>query len=412
MTPTITGLDLLALVLLGHIWAVVVALAIHANNADPDPESGARWAGRRFSLGMRLYAGTLLLATVVVWLPFAVGGYPFWPEAADSGTARGAFFATALGGIAIGGGFYLLAGGVVAAVTSYRLRQEGPTAIGGVDDGLITVSGTVVPTTATGPSGGSGTSTTTVTNTTNTTNTTGTTNANTNTLSTPLTGTTAVWYRLIATDTESATSSSLLSRLSNSVTTRLGIGTPNETHQLECDHVPFVLEDDTGRIRVDPAHAAVALESTTTRVRASETPPDRLAAWLRGARYAGDVDRERTYHETVLEPGIDVTVVGIVRSEAADAGAIMDVDVDVDVDADTDSDIATDSAGQATATETNESPLVIAARKPSTELFIEGGHDQTALARTWFRGTAVRGLLWGMAAIAAGSAALWWMVLT
>ncbi|OIB56494.1 GIDE domain-containing protein [Natrialba sp. SSL1] len=380
MISTITGLDLVALVLLGHIWAVFVALAIHADNADPDPESGARWAGRRFSLGTRLYAGTLLVATLVVWLPFAVGGYPFWPEAADSGTARGAFFATALGGIAIGGGFYLLAGGVVAAVTSYRLRQEGPTAIGGVDDGLITVSGTVIPTTDSETSGGTHTST--------------------NTLTTPLTGTIAVWYQLTATDADTATPSSFIARLSSLLATRLRIGTANETQQLECDHVPFVLEDDTGQIRVDPAHAAVALESTTTRVRASETPPDRLAAWLRDARYAADVDQERTYHETVLEPGAEVTVTGIARSKTADSGAAVDPTV------------ATDGIGATPATETDGTPLVIAARKPTTELFIESGCDQTALARAWFRGTVDRGVLWGLAMIAAGSAALWWMALS
>ncbi|ADD04303.1 outer membrane autotransporter barrel [Natrialba magadii ATCC 43099] len=152
MTPPISGLDIVALVLLGHVWAVFVALAIHANRSNPDLESGGRWAGRRFSLGTRLYAGTLLLATLVVWLPFAVGGYPFWPGAADSGTARGAFFVTVLGGIAIGGGFYLFVGGIVAALTSYRLRRAESTAIGDIDDGLVSVSGTVVSETNTGTS--------------------------------------------------------------------------------------------------------------------------------------------------------------------------------------------------------------------------------------------------------------------
>ncbi|ELY94223.1 outer membrane autotransporter barrel [Natrialba hulunbeirensis JCM 10989] len=381
MTPTITGLDLVALVLLGHIWAVFVALAVHAETADPDPESGARWAGRRFALGTRQYAGALLLATVVVWLPFAVGDYPFWPATADSGTVRGAFFATVLGGIAIGGGVYLLAGGIVAAVTSYRLRREGPTAIGAVDDGLVSVSGTVVPATSRESGGGAHTTAT--------------------PLSAPLTGTQAVWYRLTATDTgadidsnidsdtdtDTATSPSPSSRLSNSITTRLGIGTRNKTHRLECDHVPFTLEDDTGQIRIDPAHAAVALESTTTQVRASETPPDRLAAWLRDARYADDVDQDRTYYETVLEPDAEVTIVGIARPQAAD------------LDTTVAGDVATDGVG-------------IAARNPSTELFIENGPEQTALARAWFRGTAARGVLWGLVAIAAGSAVLWWMTLT
>lgn len=377
---SVTGLDLVALLFLLHVWAAVVAIATYANG----PESGVRLAGRRVSIGSRLYAAVTLLATIVVWLPFAAGEYPFWPGEDGTGTVQGIFFATVLAAAAVGAGFYFLGGALSTAGSALGLRRTGPTDIAAVEPGLVSVAGTVVPIDEP--------------------------------LSSPMTETDAVWYRLSATtepattaapekmtETEATTGTDAqrsATALTGAIETLRGWLGSSDTErtasrQLDIEHAPFRLEDETGAIVVDPTHATVELGTTEARerdqerVQASESPPEPLATHIQSMRYVEDVDRDRTYREATLEPGETVRVVGIARRPEA----------------------GRTTAHSEPAPQTQHQPRprhLVAARKPSTELFIARDRE-FGVGSTWFRKTVIHCLFWAATAIVGGSAVLWWL---
>lgn len=89
--------------------------------------------------------------------------------------------------------------------------------------------------------------------------------------------------------------------------------------------VPFYVEDETGRVLVDPDNASLTLNEVTSghtyqvdaelTVAAGETPPRRIEEWER--EHGGLLpvfDRDKRYTEDQLRPGDDVTVVGKAES--------------------------------------------------------------------------------------------------
>lgn len=278
------GPAFLALVLLLHVWLVVVGLAYWQDSA----KTGITWIDRRVHMSPRLYAVLMLAATVVVWLSLLVPGQPVQSELLPR-RARNALFVFAVGGLLVGAGFYLV-GGVLTNLQPYiRLHRTNPTDAGDVDpaDGLVQVSGRVRPAETI--------------------------------LSTPISGTEAVCYRLSrtrTTETEDADGSAMW-----------GPGKPtssqhphgplsgllNETQLIADECVPFVLEDETGHVVVDPTDAQLRLEQTVSeRVPADERPSDRLASSLAESTDEDlRTDETRIYHETALESGAEVTVLGI-----------------------------------------------------------------------------------------------------
>lgn len=78
---------------------------------------------------------------------------------------------------------------------------------------------------------------------------------------------------------------------------------------------PFVLDDETGAVLVEPAGANLQLETTeTVGVDGGESPPATVADYLEStADLEVDDDQERRFHEARLDPGDDVHVVGPVR---------------------------------------------------------------------------------------------------
>ncbi|PSP28767.1 hypothetical protein BRC65_01375 [Halobacteriales archaeon QH_2_65_14] len=94
------------------------------------------------------------------------------------------------------------------------------------------------------------------------------------------------------------------------------------------DSHPFVLEDSTGSVLVDPAGASRYLASTTTiEVEPDESPPSPIREYLDGT---DDVDsnpsRKRRYTESRLDPGGNAYVLGPVR----ESGHSVDLPAGVD----------------------------------------------------------------------------------
>lgn len=113
---SITGLDFVALLLLLHVWLIAVLLTYYQ---DGPFDLGIDWADRRIDLNWRSLAVLWLAATVVAWLPFALGEYP-WPS-------RPTLFLAVGGGAMVWGGFYFL-GGLVATLRSYAAIAAGESA--------------------------------------------------------------------------------------------------------------------------------------------------------------------------------------------------------------------------------------------------------------------------------------------
>lgn len=126
---TIAGVDVLVLLLLLHGWLIVVGIAAYADDAS----SGVRWVDRRVSLSVRLYATFMLAATVVVWLPFALGEYPLRQEAVSWGDyavsvrrSRTIVLIASVAAVCVGAGFYCL-GGLATTLRLYvGFRRAGP----------------------------------------------------------------------------------------------------------------------------------------------------------------------------------------------------------------------------------------------------------------------------------------------
>ena len=280
------GPALLALVLLLHVWLLVVGLAYWQDSA----KTGIAWIDRRVHVSPRLYAVLMLAATVVVWLSLLVPGTPLDSELLPR-RARGGLFVFAVGGLLVGAGFYLF-GGVLTNLRPYfRLRRTKPTVAGDVDpvDGLVQVSGRVRPAELT--------------------------------LTAPVSGSETVCYQLSRTrtrTTEAEGAADSTPRRSETSTSPPSSRDPlstfvDETHTIADERVPFVLEDETGRVAVDPTDAQLRLERTAAEhVPADERPSDRLASYL--VESTDDdlrTDQTRIYCEATLECGTEVTVLGI-----------------------------------------------------------------------------------------------------
>lgn len=271
---TITGVDVLVLLLLLHLWLLAVGLAVWNDAA----QTGVAWVDQRIHMSTRLYGVLMLLAVVVVWLPFALGGYPIGPGN-PFGRSRTVLVPVAAGGLLVGIGFYFL-GGVLTNVRSYlALRLTDPVDAGTVDSGRVQVSGEVVPTEP---------------------------------LEAPLSGTDAVCYQLAVTqvafedslepneDGNAGTTTSPLSSLVDG------------TERVADQRHPFWVRDDTGRVLVDPTGAELRLERTASQpVAAGERPPAPIATRLREVTDDDRRDQDRVYHEAALESGTTVSVLGV-----------------------------------------------------------------------------------------------------
>jgi len=98
-----------------------------------------------------------------------------------------------------------------------------------------------------------------------------------------------------------------------------------ETLDEGIDGVPFVVEDDTGAVRVEPAGADLRLADHTTRVDGGDEPPERIAEYVASTEAVdsqdGSVDllvtelgygNDQRFVERRLEPGESVYVYGTV----------------------------------------------------------------------------------------------------
>jgi hypothetical protein len=100
--------------------------------------------------------------------------------------------------------------------------------------------------------------------------------------------------------------------------------------------VPFVLEDETGRVRVDPADATfeVALDEST-RVAGGREPPERVRTFIDVNERVDDeshgfdvgplrlpTGRDRKYVEYRLEAGDEISVLGTPRRARGDVGEV------------------------------------------------------------------------------------------
>jgi hypothetical protein len=98
------------------------------------------------------------------------------------------------------------------------------------------------------------------------------------------------------------------------------------------ERVPFLVEDDTGAVRVDPEGADLRLEGHTTRVDGGEEPPERIARYVASTDAVDTQDEsmdlvvaelnyghDQRFVERRLDPGEEVYVYGTTR-EASGGG--------------------------------------------------------------------------------------------
>ncbi|MDQ2051928.1 GIDE domain-containing protein [Natronolimnohabitans sp. A-GB9] len=289
-TTIVTGLDIVVLVLLLHVWLLVVGLAAW----NDDARTGVRWIDRRIHMSTRLYGTMMLLAVLAVWAPFAVGQYPIGPTN-PFGHSRTAFGTVVIAGLLVGTGFYFL-GGVVTNLRSYvAFRRSRPTSAGAVTSGPVQVSGTVVPLEKP--------------------------------LEAPVTGAEVIWYRLSATrvadddDERLQEASDYQFGSTPAGDTTLDSVLVDQTTRLEERRRLFAVRDDTGRVAVDPSAAELRLERTASEpVPGDSTPSEPLATHLLETNELELSDRNRIYHEEALRPGEEVTVVGVATEPNDAAG--------------------------------------------------------------------------------------------
>lgn len=243
-------------------FVVLVFVALLAAVAAYD-RSGRVAFERRFGTPWRRAVGAGFAAVAVVVALAVVGSVPLAPGASNV-RARGIVlvFETAL----LVGGFV---GCVVAASnagTLARFLRRGDTATGAVTAGGVAVTGLVEPV-AEPPS-------------------------------TPFFGTEAVCWRWRI-DARNRHGPTFVSTRDTWETVRSG-----------GDGVPFLLDDGSGTVRVDPADARLDLSAGTVR----EVPPDEYPGRV-GTEATAHVDLgfggdRRRYRESALAPGTEVTVVG------------------------------------------------------------------------------------------------------
>lgn len=99
----------------------------------------------------------------------------------------------------------------------------------------------------------------------------------------------------------------------------------------ESDVVPFVVDDGTGEVRIDPQQSerTVNVELNRERVRGGEEPPEEIQQFIEREKEVdsatsslGPIDfgQRRRYSEGVIEPGESVYVLGRAREEDAGWG--------------------------------------------------------------------------------------------
>ncbi|QCW02208.1 GIDE domain-containing protein [Natrinema pallidum] len=271
----ISGLDLVVLLGLLHVWGLVVGI----DAANDDVLSGLDWTRHRLHVGTRLYALLMLGATVVVWLPFAVGSYPFFGTGPVGGSRR-VIVPIAVGGLLVGSGWYFV-GGLLTTLRSYvTLRRATVTDAGAVEGGLVAVSGRVTPLREP--------------------------------LEAPLTGCDAVWYQLTATTLRSEDAEDRADGAADSLLRSVLTYSTDSPRLLADRRLPFAIETEAGRVVVDPAAAACRLERRASkRIAAEECPPEPLASRLREAADFETSCHDRCYHEAVLAVGETATVLGV-----------------------------------------------------------------------------------------------------
>ncbi|WP_440764848.1 GIDE domain-containing protein [Natronorubrum sp. DTA7] len=276
---SITGLDLLALLLLLHVWLVGVGLAAYSES------SGLPWS-RRIDLGIRQYASIALLATVVAWLPFALGGT--YPVALGGARSERRLAIVLLVGsfAAVWAGFYY-AGGAVTTLRTYAAVRRTPVVdAAAVETGRVQVSGTV--------------------------------RASTDSHEAPLSGRDAVCYELTVARDLVEDESTPDDDVETGGSTGLLSSAFRETIPVDDVRTTFVLENETGRIAVDPTDAALRLETeTTTVVPGGDRPSGSLLRYLvRETEYEPTERRER-YRERRIEPGDELSVIGVARPNSS-----------------------------------------------------------------------------------------------
>lgn len=359
LASAVTGLDLVALLLLLHVWVVVVGLT-----AATDSRSGIDWADRRIHLRLWQYAILTLAATVLVWLPFAVGTYPFL-ENSPFGSGRSPVVLVAVGGVLVGGGCYFFGGFLTALRSLVALRLAERVDAGAVDRGRVVVSGRVVPLG--------------------------------DPLESPLTGREAVWYVLEA-DREASSDDGGDSNVgTDEWLSRSGFEySAAPPRVLEDRREPFAIDGEAGRVVVDPAGATCRLERTASkRLTADEQPPEPLAAPLRDLPEFEPSDVSRTVYESTLEAGETATVLGVARPSERD-GAELEENVE---------NVASGSREVRPST-VADVPTVTAGGSRSS--FVVRAGSERQLARH-LRETIAGCLLAAIAMTASGIALLWWL---
>ncbi|RKD88140.1 GIDE domain-containing protein [Halopiger aswanensis] len=80
---------------------------------------------------------------------------------------------------------------------------------------------------------------------------------------------------------------------------------------LFAEHVPFAIDDGTGRVRVEPADATFELRRVETiEVAGDEQAPERIESLFLETQALNGTTRSRRYEEDALVPGAQVAVVG------------------------------------------------------------------------------------------------------
>lgn len=257
MVVPISGLDVLALLLVGTVVGVFFALVLGAQGGD-----GRRWWRSRFGVGWPTLLFLYGLLVVGLWLPIALG-----PRAPGRGNL--AFF---LGGLAFVGGCLPVARAAGNLRAWLLLSWTSTTRAVDATPARLAVEGTVAAT-GTGDGGSGGT------------------------VEAPLSGTRAVAYRLKV-DAVPADGTERERRRN-----RRTVANVERTRR-------FAVRDGTGAVDVDPTTAQLRIPGDGEReVAPEEDVPASLSAFLdrEGVDRTGSVLR---CEEATLEPGEDVFVHG------------------------------------------------------------------------------------------------------
>lgn len=97
----------------------------------------------------------------------------------------------------------------------------------------------------------------------------------------------------------------------------------SDTVHIETDRQPFVLEDGTGRVLVDPNGADLRFQTETEiETEPDETTPEPVSRALRKVPDLEATENKREYAEAKLEPGEEVSVLGRARRDPEGPGSL------------------------------------------------------------------------------------------